>query len=192
LTASVFVDSDVIAVNLLNDIRFVVASAAGIDLERGDEIQVAAVPFDKADERLRAEAAFKAEQRQRMNLIVLGILVLLIILALLIYAFLRWRERRRAERLALEAARMAELSTEELLDQLTREEVKIPSEAEAVPEAEHEPEHEPVVYAPSEEEIALSEEIQRKQGIRNAVEDYTNNNPEEVARLVKSWMTEES
>lgn len=101
---SVSVAIDQAAAGPLNmeDITGLVASAAGINAERGDEVTVEVVPFntaaaDEASEALAAAAAAAAAERQaeliRTGLIIAAVLVVLII-ALLLYARHSRRQRR--------------------------------------------------------------------------------------------------
>lgn len=169
LSISVMADDETVTQEQLDPFQAAVASAAGYNPERGDQIQVALIPFDKSA-LLQAQAdRERAEQRQRLMYYALAVAAVLFLIGLLVFLILRWRRNKRAEELALEEARLDELSSAELLDQLTGEE------------------GEPGLGAQS----VLSELEKQKQKIREAIESYAKNNPEEVARLMKTWLAEE-
>lgn len=174
LSVSVMLDADSVSADQVNLIKTNVASAAGIDLARGDEIQVAALPFDKTgllqQEKEFADAARKEQMQTYIELgagALLGILFLILVL--------RMRSKRKKEnmpfRLGRELQPVPLAAAEELLL----------SQREAEQEAE---------LRLAQKKQKSAEEIQR-QKVKEAVDLYARNNPDEVARLVKTWLAEE-
>lgn len=174
LTVSVMVDADTVSAEQIDQIKANVALAAGIQASRGDEIQVAALPFDKTtllqQEKQIAEIARK-EQYRFYGEIGLGVL-----LAVLFLIFLfRMRSKRKKENIpfgmgpGLQPVPLA--AAEELL--LAQQEAEREAELKL-----------------AQKKQKSAEEIQR-QKIKEAVDLYARNNPDEVARLVKTWLAEE-
>ncbi len=97
MSVAVLVDSAAAASVNSNDISRLVTAAAGLDPKRGDVVEVTALPFDttaaaSAQEELDAAAA-DAKQQQMIDLAKTGGLALLVLLAL-VFGFLRSRRRR--------------------------------------------------------------------------------------------------
>ncbi|MHB8126774.1 MAG: flagellar basal-body MS-ring/collar protein FliF [Desulfitobacteriaceae bacterium] len=163
LSVSVMADAASVTQAQVEQIQAIVSSAAGIDQARGDQIQVAAIPFDRTGLQEEKNAFAQAEFRRQIVLyaqygsgILLG----------LIFLFIYWRSRVRL--------RKAKLILETDL---------------AVPQAEE------ILLAQQEQtneeiEKRTEEEIER-QKIRDAVEQYVHNSPDEVARLLKTWLSED-
>lgn len=174
LSISVMLDADTVTTAQADQIKSIVASAAGIVLARGDDIQVAAMPFDKTgilqQEKEFADAARKEQMRTYIEYgagALLGILFLIFIL--------RMRSKRKKENMSFG------LGQEFQPVPLAAAEELLLAQQEAEQEAE-------LKLAQKKQKSA--EEIQR-QKVKDAVELYANNNPDEVARLVKSWIAEE-
>ena len=84
---------------VLESIRNVLKNSLGINEDRGDTVTVENIPFDHSVEFALENEAYAAEKaRQRILLILLGILVGLIILGLLFRIIMQERERRRRAR----------------------------------------------------------------------------------------------
>jgi len=66
LSVSVMADSDSITQAQLNQIQGIVASAAGVDQTRGDQIQVAAIQFNKTELQQEKAAMDAAQKRQQL------------------------------------------------------------------------------------------------------------------------------
>lgn len=145
-----------------------VSSAAGIDTNRGDTISVEPLPFDMT-ERNRQQAAEQAVQT-RDNVIFYGeIAAVLLALGGIGYAIYAYRRKKRLEREAAEeAARQAELERQRLEEE----------RAAKVAAGEVKPEE-------------MSEEEQQHVNERQAIEDLIRTKPEDVALLVKQWLSEE-
>lgn len=177
LSVSVMADSDTVNQAQLAQIQTIVASASGVDLTRGDQIQVAAIPFDKTSlQQTKQEMDAAARKQQILKYVELGAGVLLALIFIVLV--LRMRSKRKAEGylgLGGELQPVPLAAAEELL--LAQEEAQKQAEKEA------------------EAKLALKkqksvEEIER-QKVKEAVELYAQNNPDEVARLMKTWLAEE-
>jgi flagellar M-ring protein FliF len=164
LSVSVVADSDYITQNQLDQIKTIVASAAGIDLARGDQIQVAALPFNKTELEQEKQAILSAQRREMViNYSEIAGVVLLVLL-ILIVLILRSLEKVRAKRMAkLNDSRPMTLSEddEEMNMKLAQQKMR-------------------------------TEEEHRKLKNKEAIEKYAQNNPAEVARLVRTWLSEGS
>lgn len=174
LSVSVMLDADTVSEAQATQIKTVVASAVGILQARGDEIQVAAMPFDKTgllqQEKEFADAARKVQMQTYIELgagALLGLLFLIVIF--------RMRAKRKKENLPFglgqELRPVPLAAAEELLL----------SQLEAEQEAD---------FKLAQKKQKSAEEIQR-QKVKEAVDLYARNNPDEVARLVKTWLAEE-
>ena len=99
LSVSVMADSDTINQAQLDQIKTIVASAAGVDQTRGDQIQVAAMPFNKTDLQQEKLAMENAQKRQQLvTYVEIGAAVLFGLLFLLM--LLRSRSKKaRAEKM---------------------------------------------------------------------------------------------
>ncbi len=164
-------------------IRKSVASAAGIDVRRGDTISVEPVPFsNELANRRAAEEQKVKDAEMRQTYIIVGLILLLIIVAVAVFLY-----RRRQARLAAEAAAAAEAQrrAEEEAARKAEEARQAAEFAEmrrqAIANGETPPE------APQE----LSAEEKRAIEEREAVEALVNTQPAEAAMLIKSWLSEE-
>ncbi|AET70291.1 flagellar basal-body M-ring protein/flagellar hook-basal body protein FliF [Desulfosporosinus orientis DSM 765] len=172
LSVSVMADADAVTQDQLDQIKAIVASAAGVDAARGDEIQVAAIPFNKTD--LQQEvAAMENAKKQQLYMIYAGIGAAVLAGLVFLIVFLRRRSKKaKAEKmLELEGSEPVSVSDAELLmaQKLAEEEAKMNL---------------------AQKNAKSVEEIERQQ-IKEAVELYARNNPDEAARLMKTWLSEE-
>ncbi|HEX3015698.1 MAG TPA: flagellar basal-body MS-ring/collar protein FliF [Desulfobacteria bacterium] len=164
LTVSVLADSDQVTQNQLASIQGAVQSAVGFDSSRGDQVQVAAIPFDKSSINAEKAALAAAEQKQAvLNAVKIGAAVLLVIMVLVII----WRRR--------VAKRNAEF--DDALQTMEEMASQVPVQEESVP----------VNPVPRKNQDGI--DMQR---VKDAVETFSRNNPEEVAKLVKAWIAEEN
>jgi len=175
LSVSVVVDanSETVKQIPLDQIKAVVASAAGIDPNRGDQIQVAAFPFDKSDLEQFNKQVQATQARQRLMFYAAsgaGALLLLIVGLLRLRAAAKHKRELKQLKLAQEAGANAQTVQEILLAQAQ-------AEAEA--------------QARLEQKKRKSAEEIEKQKIKEAVTIYTRNNPDEVANLIRAWLSEE-
>ncbi|AHF07789.1 flagellar basal-body MS-ring/collar protein FliF [Desulfitobacterium metallireducens] len=178
LSVSIMADSDVVTNAQLAQIQTVVASASGIDLTRGDQIEVAALPFDKTgidQEQQQRDAA--ARNQQLLRYVELGIGALLALV--FIFLVLRMRSKRKAE------AGGFDLSGELQPVPLAAAEELLLAQQQAQQQAEREAD-----LKLAQKKKKSAEEIE-KQKVKEAVELYAENNPDDVAKLVKTWLAEE-
>lgn len=172
LSVSVMADSDTVTQAQLNQIKTIVGSAAGVDQVRGDQIQVAAIPFNKTDLQQEKLAMENAQKRQQIvTYAEIGAVVLLGLVFFLVYLRSRSKKARAEKMLGLDEAQPVPLASAELLlaQQMAEEEAKQQLEQKSVKTA---------------------DQIQ-KQKTKEAVDAYSRNNPDEVARLMKTWLSEE-
>jgi len=146
-----------------------VASAVGIDTNRGDTVSVEPLPFstEAADRKAAEEQAAKDAANLRILLIVAAILLLVGGVA----GYLYWRRRKRMEAeqaAAEEAERLAEL------ERLRAEEER----AAMLENGKLEPEE-------------LTQEEQEHLSERQSIEELIRNKPAEMAMLVKTWLSED-
>ncbi|MBI9114571.1 flagellar basal-body MS-ring/collar protein FliF [Sanguibacter suaedae] len=173
-SVSVAVDQAAAGAVNMAELEAMVAAAAGIDAERGDVVTVARLAFDTAGAEaaqtaLEEAAAIEAEQaaadRMRMMIITGGVLLALIVLAIIIA-----RSRRKKE----DPRETLDLGELQLL-----EEARALQAAEAA--ADQLPELPQAVEGPTDEQLA----IERK---RSDVADLVDEQPEQVAELLRGWM----
>jgi len=174
LTISVMADADNITEQQLENIEAIVVTATGIDLNRGDLIQVARLPFNKSSVLEHQAALDELARKERLMLyaqLAAGVLVALILLVIILRV--RAKRKRELEQLALEQ--------EEKLVTLEEAEKLLAAQLEAERQAE---------LKLARRKVKTTEEIEREK-TRQEVEKYTRENPDEVARLVKAWLAEE-
>ena len=163
LTVAVLVNDDVTQPQQESILR-TVSSAAGINRARGDTISVEPLPFSKeAAERRAAEEQAEKDRQDRIFYMQVGGLLLLI--ALIVGGILMYRRKKRLEREAEEEAQRLE-------------EERIAEERAAA------------IAAGEVEEEDLSEEEQQQINQRQALLALIDAKPEEVALLVKTWLSE--
>lgn len=179
MTVAVMLDSGKSAALNQTEMNQLVAAAAGIDTKRGDVVQVSRVPFDTQAAAAQAAAAQAAAEQQRMDqMIELGKnigLALLLLLALLI-GFRKSRKRTR---------------TVEMGD-LASIEIETPLPATPLPELPPPP----AEYALEDDEMPVlqatpldPQSVARTQA-RAEITALVDDNPDEVARLLRGWISE--
>ena len=173
LSVSVMADADTINQAQLDQIKTIVASAAGVDATRGDQIQVAAIAFNKTDLQQEKLAMENAQKRQQLvTYIEIGASVLFGLFFMIMLLRSRSKKARVGKMLGLNGLHPVSLAAAELLlaQQLAEEEAKLKF---------------------AKKKTKTTEELQ-KQKTKESVELYSRNNPDEVARLMKTWLSEES
>jgi flagellar M-ring protein FliF len=173
LSVSVMADASTINQSQLDQIKTIVASAAGVDQTRGDQIQVAALQFNKTNLEQDKLAMENAQKRQQMvTYLEIGAAVLIGLLGILVLLGNRLKKARAKRLLEMNNANPVTLADAELIlaQELAEQEANV-----KIAQNKHK----------TEEEI-------RKQKTKEAIEQYSINNPVEVARLVKTWLAEES
>ncbi|MBQ9477997.1 MAG: flagellar M-ring protein FliF [Selenomonadaceae bacterium] len=146
-----------------------VASAAGINEERGDTISVEALPFSN-EAREQLSAAEYAERKRQERILYTEIGALLLLSSLLIGGFLMYRRRKQQERLAEEEAILAaERERQRLLEE---------ERAQAVESGEI-------------DESQLTPEERNQLDEKKAIMAFIDEHPTEAAILVKQWLEED-
>jgi flagellar M-ring protein FliF len=176
LTISVLLDSDNSAVRqtTTDQVQGIVASAAGIDETRGDQVQVAAIPFDKTDQEAMNQAIADTAAREKMLRVLQIAAALFLLLLVLVILWIRRRRAKRAAQALLIGEEFGEISAD-LSRDLLKEQAEVEAEA----------------LARLEEKMKKSADDIEKEKIREAVDIYARNNPDDVANLIKTWLTED-
>ena len=141
-------------------IRDAVAMAAGINVERGDQVSVVGMPFNNAvsDEMQQALADREKFQRTMEVLKVMIVpLSILLILGFLLYFIRRF---------------FANQPMNPLNNKRGQQEIAAMAEMEEV-------------------ELNLSPEAIEKRNMQKQIDNLINNKPEEVAKVIKTWLVEE-
>ena len=164
-----------------------VASAAGVNEERGDSISVEPLPFNTDLQDQRAAEA-RQEQLRKDRILYTEIAAMILLAALLLGGFLMYRWKKRKERQAeLEAQREAErLAREEEEKAIRAEEARQLAEAEAQAEQRAKDIDDNII--PDEN---LTEEERQQRAEKQAILKLINEKPAEVAMLVKTWLSED-
>lgn len=169
LHVAVLVDEAAVTEAQLGSIEAMVSTAAGVDLERGDQVVVTRLPFDTsasaaAEEAAAAEAAAAAAEQQA-SMIRTGVISFVVLIALL----LAYRSTRRARREVSTPIDIGAIRAEPL-DELE----------EAAPEliaTPHVERIDPIVAASRDALDELSALADRK--------------PEDVAQILQNWLSDE-
>jgi flagellar M-ring protein FliF len=173
LSVSVMADADTINQAQLDQIKTIVAPAAGVDLTRGDQIQVAAIPFNKIDLQQEKLAMDNAQKRQQFaTYIEIGAAVLFGLFFMIMLLRSGSTKKRAGKMMGLGGSQPVSLAEAELImaQQSVEEEAK---------------------FNLAQKKTKTVDQIQ-KQKTKESVELYSRNNPDEVARLMKTWLSEES
>lgn len=188
LNVSVLLDSRTTGAAPLGPIQAAVCGAAGIDAQRGDVCTVAKIPFDTAAAQAAAANAAAAEAQARQDGLIqlaknIG-LGLLLLLALLI-GFRQNRKRTRT----VEIGELTSVQDGPMLPELPG------APGAAAIEAGHSPAE---FELDSDEALRVLEatpvdpQSQARVEARAEISKLVEDNPDEVARLLRSWMTERS
>jgi len=162
LSVGLFVDSKGLSRKKVNDIKEVASAACGLDLKRGDKIEVQSIPFSTELLEKEEAAMAKAAQReflQQVLMVSAGVVFLVVLLLLA----LKMKKVREEEIVAKEAVPVKEL--------------------EGVP-----PEGAPPLEALPPEEV--DKERQRRRQILAQVGRLFEEKPEETTQMLKSWLVE--
>ncbi|CAI9399274.1 flagellar basal-body MS-ring/collar protein FliF [Nocardioides sp. T2.26MG-1] len=163
---------DTVAAQGLNatDVQDLITAAVGINPNRGDTVQVTTMPFDRtADKAAAAElaAAAKAAKTARMWDMVRNGGIALAVLAMLLIAWLRGRRK----------AKRRDQNTTYLVEQLRSDAADRAAATAAVMEAS------PALAALESADNASSE-------LRRELADLAEDQPEDVAALLRGWLVE--
>ncbi len=159
------------------EIERLVSAAAGLNVDRGDTVEISRMPFDASatKEQKAQEAAKAAAQRQdQLMALVRNIGVVLIVLIVL---FLAYRSARKAGRVAVSTP--LELPTGMPLRALSA--------------------YDPKLLGAGNEDLALDdlttspeiqEEIPAKPKLQPQIDELIDKQPEEVAQVLRSWLAD--
>jgi len=169
VSVSVFVDG--LQPQQVTSIKTAVVAAAGLDIGRGDQVAVENMPFDNSE----ALASLKENnmQNQQAFYLTLAKLGLLLLVAVGILLFLRSILKPKKSKEYIEAP----------------EDLEIPEERPMVPQVE-----DLITPEMTAEELARMEsarEAKKREAMRKEVFDLANRNPENVAKIIKKWLSEE-
>jgi flagellar M-ring protein FliF len=146
-----------------------VIAAAGLDLNRGDQVEVENMPFDNSAELASMkESQMETQQNFYLSLGKIGLLVLMILGILL---FLRSLLKPKREKQYVDSP-----------DDLGMDDLPMP-QVEDIISNEISP-----------EDLARAEaarEAKKREAIRLEVADLANKHPENVAQIIKKWLSEE-
>ena len=174
LTISVLADTDSVTQMQLDNIGAIVSSAAGVDPTRGDLVEVAGMPFNKSAQLENQAALDEAARREQLMFYVqLGAGILLAIIFLIV--ILRIRSRK-GQKLGT-----ADIASEQKLVTLEEAEQILASQLEAERMAE---------LKLARKKVKTPDKIE-KDKIRQEIDKFSKENPDDVARLVKTWLAEE-
>ena len=150
-------------------IKSAVVAAAGLDLNRGDQVDVENMPFDNSQEVASLkETQMETQQNFVMTLLKIGLLVLMAFGVLL---FLRSLLKPKREKKYVEA-----------MDDIGEEPVVVPQVEDII------------TTDVTAEDLARAEsarEAKKREAVRKEVFEMANRNPENVAQIIKKWLSEE-
>ncbi|HVM32545.1 MAG TPA: flagellar basal-body MS-ring/collar protein FliF [bacterium] len=168
ISVGVFVDN--LQPQQVDAIKAGVIAAAGLDLNRGDQVEVENMPFDNSAELASLkESQMETQQNFYLSLGKIGLLVLMVLGILL---FLRSLLKPKREKQYVDSPDDLELDEELPMPQV---EDIISNEI-------------------SPEELARAEaarEAKKREAIRMEVADMASKHPENVAQIIKKWLSEE-
>ncbi|MBR1806674.1 MAG: flagellar M-ring protein FliF [Selenomonadaceae bacterium] len=179
LTVAVLVNDSITELQQEGLLR-AVSSAAGINEERGDTISVEPMPFNTElrDQRLAQE---RQEQLRKDRILYTEIAAMILIAALVLGGFLMYRWKKRKERQAEIAERLA-------AERRAREEARRAEEAARRAEAE---ERQRALEANEIEEDNLTPEEKQQMTEKDAILKLIDEKPAEAAMLIKTWLAED-
>ena len=163
-----------------NQIRALVASAVGIDPQRGDTLEVQRQAFNDdaaADAAAELEAAKKAEERAgMMSTVKTGAIALAVLLALGIMWLSGRRKRKQNADVELQKAQLELLRQQQLLELEAAHRTALENPDGAVAELEAGP-------GPDEEALRMDR-------MRDEIGDLVDSQPDEVAQLLRGWLAD--
>ena len=179
LTVAVLVNDSITELQQEGLLR-AVSSAAGINENRGDTISVEPMPFNTElrDQRLAQE---RQEQLRKDRILYTEIAAMILIAALVLGGFLMYRWKKRKERQAEIAERLA-------AERRAREEARRAEEAARRAEAE---ERQRALEANEIEEDNLTPEEKQQMTEKDAILKLIDEKPAEAAMLIKTWLAED-
>ena len=168
VSVGVFVDN--LQPQQVDAIKSAVVAAAGLDLNRGDQVAVENMPFDNSQELASMkESQMETQQNFYLSLGKIGLLVLMVLGILL---FLRSLLKPKREKKYVDSP--DDLDMGDTLPMPQVEDI--------------------ITNEISPEELARAEaarEAKKREAIRLEVADLANKHPENVAQIIKKWLSEE-
>lgn len=165
----------------INNMKQMVAAAAGIEVGRGDTVVVTGMPFDNSFAEKQVQQ-MQESQRQQFFLALGGIaLAVVALVALFVALFLAFGKRRKVDHVL----------DEDLLAQLRLPEEQAPPFAALPEESEEEDDRE--AYEEEEYEVPvlqLSAEAQKRQATIEGLSNMAKDDPAAMAKLLRAWMTD--
>ncbi len=168
ISVGVFVDN--LQPQQVEAIKTAVIAAAGMDLNRGDQVAVENMPFDNSQE-VASLKENRMETQQNFYL-TLGKIGLLVLMALGVLLFLRSMLKPKKEKKFVEN-----------LDDLELEEPIMTPQVEDI-----------ITTDVTAEDLARAEaarDAKKREAVRKEVFEMANKNPENVAQIIKKWLSEE-
>lgn len=138
-----------------------VQAAVGFDADRGDMVNVSSLAFDRTMEEELAAARQREEEARRRQFMIYSGLIVGVLLITIITIFILKRRAGREQEMAVPEGARVDMMVEE-----EEEEVELPEEE-------------------------LSEEEKKARKMREELQDMAEDQPQEMADLIKSWMSEE-
>jgi flagellar M-ring protein FliF len=166
ISVGVFVDN--LQPQQVEAIKSAVVAAAGMDLNRGDQVAVENMPFDNT----QALAAIKESQMETQQnfYMTIGKIGLLVLMAFGVLLFLRSLLKPKREK------QYVELVEEE------EEPVMVPLVEDIIT---------PEVTAEDLARAEAAREAKKREQVRKEVYEMANRNPENIAQIIKKWLSEE-
>lgn len=171
LTIAVLVDDgdEQLGQTQRDSISRAVASAVGFDTGRGDTISVEPLPFSKELAERRAQAVEEQKSQEQLKLYLAVGAVLLVLAAIGLFFYLRRRKKLALLQQQEQEAREQQALLESLSLQRGGEQTA----------------------ATAEDGAKLSPEEEKRITERETIEELIRTKPEEVAQLLRTWLTEE-
>jgi flagellar M-ring protein FliF len=180
LSIAVLVDEDAVGAGQVGDLTTVVSRAAGLQEDRGDSVVVTRMPFDESlqDQMKGALESRKAPESSSPLLLIVGVAAVVIAIAIAAFVVLRRRKRQLIDLEEL-AARAEQLTWEDVTD--------APTEATPIVTG---------TFAGDDQvSTAVSVDgerpaVDRHEDRREALSELIDNQPDEVAQLLRGWLAD--
>jgi flagellar M-ring protein FliF len=167
ISVGVFVDN--LQPQQVDAIKSAVIAAAGLDLNRGDQVAVENMPFDNSQEVASLkETQMETQQNFYMTLGKIGLLVLMAFGVLL---FLRSLLKPKKEKKFVES-----------MDDLVEEPIMAPQVEDIITTD---------ITADDLARAEAARDAKKREAVRKEVFEMANKNPENVAQIIKKWLSEE-
>ena len=184
LSVAVLLDDGAQAEYGTGEIEALVTAAAGLDPARGDTIQVSRIAFDRSADAAAQEelerAAADAKSAQTMGMVRTAVIVFVILLVLAL-AYLSMRRATKPTAEAVDVTRLQPLlDAQQDAERRALEELK-------VLELERELAHAPTA---ADAAMEIPAEVEERMQIHTEIADLIDNQPDEVAALLRGWLAD--